>query len=97
MLFTDAGFVTDAPVDLSLCSRLVEENDYYKVIVDYDYRSDYNRLFCRYLETHHQLKKSIVIQAITDEDIASKVYEQGGNIINKPYDTEELLFAVKRL
>ncbi len=97
MLFTDSGFLVDAPIDLSLCSRLVEEEEYYKVIVDYDYRSDNNRLFCRYLETHNQLRKSIVIQTITDEDLASKVYQQGGNVLNKPYNTEDLLFAVKAI
>ncbi len=94
MLFTDSGYLVDAPLDLSLCTRLAEENDYCKVIVDYDYRSDKNRLFCSYLETHNQLRKSIVIQAITDEDISSRVYDQGGHIIHKPYNTDELLLAV---
>ena len=96
MLFTDSGFIVDAPSDISLCSRLVEENEYHKVIVDYDYRSDKNRLFCSYLESHNQLKKSILIQAITDEDISSKVFEQGGMIINKPYNTDDLLVVVNR-
>lgn len=97
MLFTDSGFIVDAPRDLSLCFRLFEENEYYKVIVDYDYRSDMNRLFCRYLESHNQFKKSVLIQTITDEEIASKVFEQGGDIINKPYDTKDLLYAVNRV
>lgn len=96
MLLTDSGFIVDAPVDLSLCSRLVEENDYSKVIVDYDYRSDKNRKFCKYLENHNHLRKSIVIRSITDEDIASKVFEQGGSLVNKPYNTDDLLLVVKK-
>lgn len=95
MLFTDYGFLVDAPDDLSICSSLFENNEYHKVIIDYDYKSDKNRLFCRYMEDHNQLRKSIIIQAITDEDIASKVYEQGGSIINKPYNTDDILLAVK--
>jgi len=97
MLFSDAGYIVDAPKDLAICSRLFEENDYRKVIIDYDYKSDKNRMFCRYLDVHNQLKKSIVIQAITDEEISSKVYAQGGDIINKPYNTDELLFAVGKV
>ena len=95
MLFTESGFIVDAPKDLALCSRLFEENDYFKVIVDYDYKSDKNRFFCKYLEIHNQLRKSIIIQAITDEDLSSKVFAQGGGIINKPYNTEDIILAVK--
>jgi len=91
MLFRDSGYEIDAPQDLAICSRLYEENVYYKVIVDYDYRSNKNRVFYKYLESHHQFKNSVIILAVADEDIISKVYSQGGNIINKPYDPNELL------
>lgn len=88
------GFAVDAPTDLSLCSKLVEENDYHKVVLDYDYKSVTSRLFCSYLDSHQKFNKSVVIQALTDDDLAYKVFEQGGRILSKPYDTEDLVYAV---
>lgn len=97
MLFTDAGFIVDAPEDLALCSVLVEQNEYFKVILDYDYRSKKNRLFCSYLERTHKFNKSVLIQAISNDDITSKVYEQGGRVVNKPYDTDYLVNVVREM
>ncbi len=94
VLFSEAGYQVDAPDNLAFCTKLFEENDYYKVILDYDYRVKENRMFCSYLEMNKHFKKSVLIQAITDEDIMSKVFEQGGSVVNKPYDTDKLLFVV---
>ncbi len=94
VLLTDAGYEVDAPKNLEICPALFEQYDYYKVILDYDYRVKANRMFCSYLETQRQFRKSVLIQALTDEDIMTKVFEQGGFVVNKPYDTEKLLLVV---
>ena len=96
VLLTEYGFIVDAPEDLSLCRKLFEENEYHKVVLDYDYKSKNNRLFCSYLDSHHELHKSVLIQANTDDDdLACKVFEQGGRFLNKPYETEELMYAMQ--
>lgn len=94
VLLTDAGYEVDAPEDLKLCTKCIENNKYFKVVLDYDYRVQENRIFCNYLEMNRCFGKSVVIQAISNEDITCKVYEQGGSVLNKPYDTNSLLFIV---
>lgn len=96
MLLTESGYIVDAPEDIASSSSLFEKYEYYKVIVDYDSRSYKQILFCRYLELNHKFNKSIVMQALNDDDIVSKVFDQGGDIIIKPYNIEDLLSAIRR-
>jgi DNA-binding response OmpR family regulator len=94
VIFKEAGYEVDSPQSLSDCTLLFAQNDYFKIIIDYDYRIKENRIFCSYLEANRYLQKSVVIQAITDEDIMTRVYSQGGSVVNKPYDVYNLLSVV---
>ncbi len=96
MLLTESGYLVDAPLNIEDSSSLFEKYEYKKVIVDYDSRSYKQILFCRYLELHHKFNKSIVMQALDDDDLVSKVFDQGGDIIIKPYNIEDLLLAIRR-
>lgn len=96
VILKKCGFTVDAPTDLSLCSELFEENNYYKVVLDYDYKNVHSRLFCSYLDTHQMFNRSVVIQAMSDDNLAYKVFTQGGRLLSKPYDTEDLVYAVRQ-
>ncbi|OQY38988.1 MAG: hypothetical protein B6226_02730 [Candidatus Cloacimonetes bacterium 4572_65] len=93
-LIKKSGFDVEAPSDISQCKGLVDSINYYKIVIDFNLMDSSNQKLCNYLEYTGKLNKSIVINAQADDNLAYRVFKQGGRLIDKPYNSKDLVRAI---
>ena len=56
-LFKNYGYKIDAPEEITSSVDMINDFDYYKIVLDYDEHNLYNRTLCKSIETLDYFKK----------------------------------------
>ncbi len=89
------GFEIFAPESIEDSISLLKTSDFDKIVIDYTDYSFLMRILCNKIERRNNIHKCIFLNTEIDPVVAEKVIEHGGQLLDKPYDADQLLAIIK--